>query len=229
MLTRSGLIRGPALAQPLVPSPFSPATTTTHPTAGTGSTESTGSSSSSGEAPGQATAAFPSSHHVPASEGATNPALLHFVGDSLAIYRVSASELPQAFTLFDATMQTRLAVRDPAWSLADCLAASATLFSHLGTTVFLGLVADEVAGLPSPQITAIAEADSLRSRVLPIDGRSVGLGICVANVPRSSSPFTAAYIASSHCSFTGLQHRVARGHVSAIGRGQRLPPFDDIT
>ena len=203
-------------------------TTMMRPSAGTGFLGSSGSSNSSpsgDHARAQGSASQPAS----SNDGlATNPGLLDFVEDPLAIHRVSPFELPNAFTLFDATLQTRLATRDASWSDADCFAEAFRHFTHLSAHVILNVVTDEVAGLPSPQITAIAQEDSLRSRAIPVDARSVGFGICVVNIPKSATPFTTAYLVSSHCNFRGLQHRVAKGSVSAFGRGRGLPPFVEM-
>ena len=43
----------------------------------------------------------------------TNPELLDFLGDELALTCISAAELPGAFKLFDAALQTRRAAKGP--------------------------------------------------------------------------------------------------------------------
>ena len=207
----------------------STSTTTTRPIAGTGSLGSTDSSSSPDEGD-----SLPSSASVgsrvsgPYIEPATNPNLLDFVQDSLAIHRLDPTDLPKAFSLFDSVYQTRLAYRDPSWSAADCLAEATRHFRHLGPGAILRIVADEVAGLPSPQIAAIAAHQHPSLRALPIDARPVSRGICVVDVPVASSPYTAVYWAKSLCPVHSLPPQLARGAISARAFGRHLPPFLDM-
>ena len=207
----------------------STSTTTTRPSAGTGSLGSTESSASQEEGyghPGSPNVVSP----VPGlpTDLATNPDLLDFVQDPLAIHRLDASEIPQAYSLFDSVMQTRLAYREASWSVADCLAEATRHFLHLGPGTVLHVLSDEIAGLPTPQLVATAGTQHPRLRALPIDARSVGHGICVVDVPRTASQYTAVYWAKSACPFHGLPPRLAKGFISARAHGRHLPPLADM-
>ena len=85
-----------------------------------------------------------------------------------------------------------------------------------------------MAGLPSPQIIAIARTLHPRLRALPIDARPVGHGICVVDIPSVASPYTAVYWAKSVCPLVDLPPRIARGVISARAFGRHLPPFLDM-
>ena len=204
-------------------------TTTTRPSAGTGSLGSTDSSAST-EGGASASGSASAAPHAagPSTDLATNPDLLDFVTDPLAIHRLDPSELPKAYTLFDSVYQSRLAYRDISWSVADCLVEAARHFRHLGPGAILSVLANEVEGLPSPQIVAIAAHSHPRLKAFPIDARPVGHGICVVDAPSSTTPYTAVYWATSLCPLHGLPPRVARGTISARAFGRHLPPFVEV-
>ena len=204
-------------------------TTTSRPTAGTGSPASSDSSTTQEEVvcPDVPTCTSP----LVTSQGTepvTNPHLLDFVSDPLAAHRVDQEELNDAYTLFDSIMQTRLAPKDPSWTAQDCLAEAHKHFGHVGHGALLTVIRDELEGLPSPQIAAIAIGDSVTQHVFPVDARSSGLGICVVNVPRASSAFTAAYRTSLHCLFTALHQKLARGQAAARASGRPFSPHEDL-
>ena len=203
--------------------------TTTRPSAGTGSLGSTESSTSQEEGYSQpgSSSAVPRAATLP-TDLATNPDLLDFVHDPLAIHRLDAAEIPLAYSLFDSVLQTRLAYRDASWSVADCLSEAVRHFAHLGPGTVLHVLNDEVAGLPSPQIVATAGIQHHRLRALPIDARPVGHGICVVEVPKIASPYTAVYWARSICPFQGLPPRLAKGFISARAHGRHLSPLVDM-
>ena len=204
-------------------------TTTTRPSAGTGSlgsTESSASTDGGASVSGSASAA-PHAAGLP-TDLTTNPDLLDFVTDPLAIHRLDPGELPKAYTLFDSVYQSRLACRDISWSAADCLVEAARQFRHLGPGAVLSVLANEVEGLPSPQIVAIAAHSHPRLKALPIDARPVGHGICVVDAPSSTTPYTAVYWATSLCPLHGLPPRVARGTISVRAFGRHLPPFVEV-
>ena len=207
----------------------STSSTTTRPSAGTGSLGSTESSTSQEEGYSQpgSSSAVPRAATLP-TDLATNPDLLDFVHDPLAIHRLDAAEIPLAYSLFDSVLQTRLAYRDASWSVADCLSEAVRHFAHLGPGTVLHVLNDEVAGLPSPQIVATSGIQHHRLRALPIDARPVGHGICVVEVPKIASPYTAVYWARSICPFQGLPPRLAKGFISARAHGRHLSPLVDM-
>ena len=131
-----------------------------------------------------------------ASAAATNPELLDFLRDEQAIRRIAPTELPKAYTLFDGVLQTRLAAKEPTWGVSECLQDARRHFMHLGNDAQLVLIRDHVEGLPEPQIAAIPAAAASRARVLPVDARPAGRGICVLDAPFAATPFSAAYLAS---------------------------------
>ena len=169
-------------------------------------------------------------YNMPAPSGdlATNPGLLDFLRDELAITRVHPGELRSAYTLFDAVLQTRLVIKGPGWTTADCLAAARSHFAHLGTAVGLRVVRDEVQGLPTPQIVATAEAPAREVFTLPVDARPAGRGICVLDVAWDATPFSTAYHAGSHCQMDGLHQQVARRDCLVRAAGHVLQPFEVI-
>ena len=65
----------------------------------------------------------------------TNPNLLDFVTDPVAITRLDDAEARRTFTLFDPVLQTRLVLREAHWSVADCLAEARRHASHLGCSL----------------------------------------------------------------------------------------------
>ena len=156
---------------------------------------------------------------------ATNPGLLDFVSDPLAAHRFDSSEFGRAFTLFDSALQTRLAFKSPDWTVRDCAMEAVRHFAHLGPGAVIHTLVDEVTGLPTPQFAAIAAPLSPKLRPLPIDARRVGLGICVVDVPSSTTPYTAVYWAKSSCPLGNLPPKLAKGLVSARTFGRPLPPL----
>ena len=162
------------------------------------------------------------------AQQATNPDLLDFLRDELAISRIRATELPGAFTLFDAALQTRLAVKGPNWGVVDCLQAARLHFAHLGQGVRLHVVRDLVEGLPSPQIAATPDRLPAHWFTLPIDARPAGRGICVIDAAGTATPFSAAFQAGSQCNYEGLHQQIARRDCVMRAARRHLQPFEEI-
>ena len=192
-------------------------TITAMPTAGTGSLEpASGSTSQDEPMDHSASAASSAQPLAPVLGPATNPGLLDFVADPLAIHCMDASELDKAFTLFDPVLQKRLAFKKPSWTVLDCIAEAVRHFHHLGPAAVIHTVVDEVAG-----------PLSTRLRPLPLDARPVGLGICVVDVPHTTTLHS--HWAKSPCILGNLPPRLAKGLVSARTFRRHLPPFVPIT
>ena len=158
----------------------------------------------------------------------TNPTLLDFLRDELAITRVADEELPYAYTLFDGVLQTRLAAKSPNWGTAECLADAHKHFNHLGPRPEIRLIRDIVEGLPVPQFAATPRLIAHRFSAFPIDARPAGRGICVVDAPRDVTPFSLAYQASAACAMTGRHQQIARRDCTARGRGRPLQPFEPV-
>ena len=154
----------------------------------------------------------------------TNPDLLDFLRDELAITRVAPEELPHAYTLFDGVLQTRLAAKGLNWGTAECLADAQRRFNHLGPGAEIRLIRDIVEGLPVPQLAATPKLIAHRASAFPIDARPGG--ICVVDAPRDATLFSLAYQASAACAMSGLHQQIARRDCIVRFRGRPLPPFE---
>ena len=158
----------------------------------------------------------------------TNPDLLDFVLDPVAISRLDANEAALTFTLFDPVRQTRLVLKEAHWSVGECLAEARRHVLHLGPQPRLHVLGDLVPGLPTPQIAATPLYRPQRVKTLPLNARPLQLGICVVAAPVSPLRFSLAYMASTDCKMSGLHQRVARGTALSVVSGVRVSPFQSL-
>ena len=153
---------------------------------------------------------------------------LNFVRETHAIERVSGPDLAFCFTVFDSVRQTRLVKSNRQPDPASCIGVAAALFPHFSSPPSLRVLRSGVSGLPRPQIVATPSEVSAFTRTLPLDARTLGLGLCVVDGPLDSTPFSLAFKARDNCQFAQLHQGLARGTLQALFDGLALAPFEAL-